>query len=728
MASGRLTSAVSFLALASSVIAFPRAALADGELDESFSEDGISIRDLGSPSDQVAAVQITPNGRIVVAGDTLTGGSRDLVVSVFTSAGTPDPTFAGTGRATADFGGDEQARAIAVHRDGSIVAVGTRVKDDTSEVVLVRYLASGTLDTSFNGSGRRVIAFTDGADSFGNAIALELDGRIVIGGTRTNANGSVIAIARLRRDGSFDTSLNGNGKKFIDYGIESGRDAFGNAVAVQDDRKIVVAGTRTGAGGSDFAVARIDPDGEFDEGFDGSGKTDVDFGPTDEGQAMAIRPDGRIAIAGTRTTASGSDFAVALLRTDGRLDSAFDGNGKATTDFGAEERAHAMIAQLDGKLLVVGEREGEVGRDFAFARYEENGALDPTLDEDGKLRIDVAAGSLDTGTGVALTADGAIVAAGTTRDTANSDLALLRLLSTLRVPAGSLELPGAGSTQSGIGLISGWLCSAPSVKVRIDGSALVTTAYGTARSDTAAVCGDADNGFGLLFNWNLLGDGPHIIRAFAQGQQFAAHVFDVQTLGSSFLRGAEGAYTLQGFPEPGSSVDVSWSEGLQGFVLRKFEENTAAAGPAAAASPESPAATTGQLENPSAGSFQSGIGIISGWVCDADVVEIRLDGGAPLAAAHGTARGDTEGMCGDSDNGFGLLFNWNLLDDGAHTIEARADGQVLGTASFTVTTLGESFLRGASGTFDLEDFPEDGSSVEVTWSEGQQNFVITGFE
>jgi uncharacterized delta-60 repeat protein len=723
----RITSSLIVFSLVSSLLALPRIAVADGELDESFSDDGISIHDLGSSSDHVAAVQVAANGRIVVAGDAMTGSNRDLVVSVFTSAGTPDATFAGTGRVTADFGGDEEARAVAIHRDGTIVALGTRLKDDISEVVAVRYRANGTLDTSFNGSGRRVIAFTDGADSFGNAVALELDGRIVIGGTRTNANGSVIAVARLRSDGSFDTSLNGNGKKFIDFGIATGRDSFGNAVAVQDDRKIVVVGTRTGAGGSDFAVARIHPDGEFDQGFDGSGKTDVDFGPTDEGHAVAIRPDGRIAVAGTRTTTSGSDFAVALLRADGEIDSSFDGNGKATTDFGAEERVHAMLAQFDGKLLVVGDREGEAGRDFALARYEENGALDATLDEDGKLRIDIADGSLDTGAGIALTPDGRILAAGTTRDTANSELALVRLLSTVRVPTGSLEIPAAGSTQSGIGLISGWLCSAPSVKIRIDGGPLVTTAYGTGRSDTVAVCGDTGNGFGLLFNWNLLGDGPHILRAFAQGQQFAAHVFEVQTLGSVFLSDAEGTYTLQGFPEPGSSVDVSWSKGLQGFVLRKFEANARAAAPAAVP-PEAPAATNGQLENPGASSFQSGIGLISGWVCDADVVQIRLDGGTPLIAAHGTARGDTQGVCGDSDNGFGLLFNWNLLGDGVHTIEARADGQVFGTASFTVTTLGEPFLRGASGSFDLEDFPEDGSSVEITWSEGQQNFVITGFD
>ena len=77
----------------------------------------------------------------------------------------------------------------------------------------------------------------------------------------------------------------------------------------------------------------------------------------------------------------------------------------------------------------------------------------------------------------------------------------------------------------------------------------------------------------------------------------------------------------------------------------------------------------GDLENPGAASFQSGLGLISGWVCEAEAVEIELNG-VPQAAAYGTERLDTESACGDTDNGFGLLFNWNLLGDGEHEVVA----------------------------------------------------------
>ena len=71
----------------------------------------------------------------------------------------------------------------------------------------------------------------------------------------------------------------------------------------------------------------------------------------------------------------------------------------------------------------------------------------------------------------------------------------------------------------------------------------------------------------------------------------------------------------------------------------------------------------GTLENPGADSFQSGVGVLSGWVCEAAVVEIELNG-IPQEAAYGTERLDTASVCDDTDNGFGLLFNWNLLGDG----------------------------------------------------------------
>jgi lysyl endopeptidase len=134
------------------------------------------------------------------------------------------------------------------------------------------------------------------------------------------------------------------------------------------------------------------------------------------------------------------------------------------------------------------------------------------------------------------------------------------------------------------------------------------------------------------------------------------------------------------------------------------------------------------LEDPQQGSFQSGIGLIRGWVCNASRVDIQIDGTITVQAAYGTNRGDTVSVCGDGNNGFGLLINWNLLGDGTHTVLALADGVQFGSATFSVATLGVEFLRGASGSFTLLDFPQPGFNVTVRWEESLQNFVIERME
>ena len=195
-------------------------------------------------------------------------------------------------------------------------------------------------------------------------------------------------------------------------------------------------------------------------------------------------------------------------------------------------------------------------------------------------------------------------------------------------------------------------------------------AYGTARLDTEAVCGDSDNGFGLLFNWNLLGDGEHEVVALVDGVELDRATVTVTTLGAEFLRDVTGTCTAADFPTGDETVTLAWQQTQQSFVIVD--------GPA-------PAGTTnrmgtpgvGYLENPGPNSFQSGIGVLSGWACEGTEVVIELNG-QPQPAAYGTERLDTLEMCGDTANGFGLLFNWNLLGEGEHEVVAVVDGEELG--------------------------------------------------
>ena len=293
---------------------------------------------------------------------------------------------------------------------------------------------------------------------------------------------------------------------------------------------------------------------------------------------------------------------------------------------------------------------------------------------------------------------------------------------------GSLENPAPAAFQSGLGVISGWVCEAEAVTIEIEtahGQVVeLAAAYGTERADTAAICGDPATGFGLLFNWNLLGDGEHEVVALVDGIELARAAVTVTTLGAEFVRDVAGTCEAENFPSAGETVALTWQESSQNFVLASAQAPTG--------SSRAGVAGVGMLENPGPHSFQSGIGVISGWVCEAEAVTLEItpaDGEVvELTAAYGTERADTVGACGDTDNGFGLLFNWNLLGAGEHEVVALADGEEVGRAVVRVTTLGAEFVRGIAGECVVADFPTDGETVTLEWQESQQNFVITGVD
>ncbi|MGE5097692.1 MAG: esterase/lipase family protein [Betaproteobacteria bacterium] len=133
---------------------------------------------------------------------------------------------------------------------------------------------------------------------------------------------------------------------------------------------------------------------------------------------------------------------------------------------------------------------------------------------------------------------------------------------------------------------------------------------------------------------------------------------------------------------------------------------------------------TGMLENPAPGSYQSGIGVISGWSCQGPVT-LAFDG-ISVAVPYGGPRADTAAQCnGNSATGFGLLTNYNNLGAGTHTAQVFANGAPLGAAvHFTVTVPAGEFMRGLSRTVVVPDFPTPGRTTTLIWQESQQNFAI----
>ncbi|MCC7216387.1 MAG: hypothetical protein IT517_06415 [Burkholderiales bacterium] len=133
------------------------------------------------------------------------------------------------------------------------------------------------------------------------------------------------------------------------------------------------------------------------------------------------------------------------------------------------------------------------------------------------------------------------------------------------------------------------------------------------------------------------------------------------------------------------------------------------------------------LENPQPASYQSGVGVTSGWSCVGPFVDVSFDGAARLRVPYGSGRADTAPVCGswNTATGFGLLNNLNLLGTGAHSAQLFVNGQAFGApVSFRVTAPAGEFLVGASKSTTATDFPTPGRTTTLIWQQSQQNFAI----
>ncbi|MGE5088279.1 MAG: hypothetical protein ACM3QY_04055 [Candidatus Levyibacteriota bacterium] len=151
-----------------------------------------------------------------------------------------------------------------------------------------------------------------------------------------------------------------------------------------------------------------------------------------------------------------------------------------------------------------------------------------------------------------------------------------------------------------------------------------------------------------------------------------------------------------------------------------FAGKTATIGPA-------PAASASALENPQPGSFQSGVGLVSGWSCQGPAVGIAVDGQPQVGMPYGSSRTDTAGVCGtgNTNTGFGLLVNFNLMGSGPHTAQLIVNGQPQGApVQFTVTAPAGEFLTGVTRQVTVSDFPTPGRTTVLVWQQSQQNFAI----
>jgi uncharacterized delta-60 repeat protein len=300
----------------------------DGSLDTSFGTGGMVPGSRG-PSFAYGIV-LEPDGTIIATGD---NGSFGL--ARFDSNGNRDLSFGVNGEATASFGSSISIRAqgLVGQPDGKVVVAGSIDLAGHDDFALARYNTDGSLDATFGTGGKVTTDFASGEDE-AFSVTLQADGKIVAAGRGgvTPTSTTNFVLARYNADGSLDTSFGAGGKVTTDGGLSE----HANSVKIQSDGKIVVAGYAliSPVNRLEFVLLRYNSDGSLDSSFGTGGKVVSDFGlpgnPTSEAYSLVIQPDGKILVVGTGGPNGNGpgDFLLARYSSDGSLDTSF-GNGAA---------------------------------------------------------------------------------------------------------------------------------------------------------------------------------------------------------------------------------------------------------------------------------------------------------------------------------------------------------------------------------------------------------------
>ncbi len=358
----------------------------DGSLDPGFGNSGRAIISLSAGNDDGRGVMLQPDGKIVIAGITSPAVVNDFGLIRVDTSGNLDPTFGNGGKVGTDFtgaGSYDDARGAVLQTDGKIVVAGVNSSDANWNFAAARYNGDGSLDNSFDGDGKNTTDFGLGHDA-ANALALQANGKIVLAGFASNANDKDFALVRYNLDGSLDNTFDGDGRVLTQLGSV---DDEASSVLIQPDQKILVAGaSRNQLARLEITLVRYNPDGSLDSGFGNAGVVRVandSISAPSKASALALQADGKILVAGTSNIDATPEFALIRLNTDGSMDTGFGIGGKVRTATGTlADTAAALLVQPDGRI-VLGGSSYDTASNFALVRYNADGSLDASFDHNG---------------------------------------------------------------------------------------------------------------------------------------------------------------------------------------------------------------------------------------------------------------------------------------------------------------------------------------------------------
>ncbi|HMS83318.1 MAG TPA: DUF4347 domain-containing protein, partial [Nitrospira sp.] len=399
--------------------------------------DGSVVTPVGSGHDYAFGSVVQPDGKIIAVGYASNGSNNDFALVRYNADGTLDTSFGIGGKVSTAIGtGDDRGRSVALQVDGKVLVGGYAHNGSNYDFAIARYNADGSLDTNFGG-GDGIVTTAIGSNSeVALKVLAQADGKLVLAGYGYPAAGSNndMALVRYNSDGSLDTTF-GGGDGIVTTAIGTATE-YGRDAAIQTDGKIVLVGSSWNGSNYDMALVRYNSDGSLDTGFGTGGKVTTAFGSGDEtAYGVVIQADGKIVIAGDSMQGANMAFALARYNSDGTLDTSFGTSGKVTTAVGTGNNVvFDLEVQADGKLAVAGTVSNGTNTDFAVLRYTTSGVLDTSFSSDGIVLTDI--GGVENASSLTLQSDGQLVVAGYTDVGGTQDFALVSYTSDGRLDAG----------------------------------------------------------------------------------------------------------------------------------------------------------------------------------------------------------------------------------------------------------------------------------------------------
>jgi uncharacterized delta-60 repeat protein len=337
---------------------------ADRTLDTTFGVQGKIIVDLGG-DDKSNAVAIDATGRIFVAGYTMISGKTSFALTCYKADGTLDTSFGTSGKLLADFGSSSDVGySLKVDAQGRVLLVGTTLINGKRDIAVVRYTSTGQLDSSFGTTGK---VTTDlGDDDEGKSITIDANGKILVAGSLVLNGQRDFTVVRYDASGTLDTSFGTGGKVTTDCGSD---DDQSKSITIDANGKILVAGTTIVNGQRDFTVVRYDASGNLDTSFGTGGKFTTDLGGDDDARSLTIELSGKILIGGTININGSNDTAIVRLTPDGKLDTSFGVSGKLIRDYGGNDEINGIALDASGKLVLAGVVGSTAGNNLGLVGY-----------------------------------------------------------------------------------------------------------------------------------------------------------------------------------------------------------------------------------------------------------------------------------------------------------------------------------------------------------------------